>query len=89
MSNSSAPTYITDRLGLPYFYKSLYDRIVADFTKSLKLDPTLADAYSNKVMALEAAGRPAKAREAHAAFLRHASPEAREQVEQARRWLQK
>jgi len=76
-------------LGLAYFYKSLYDRAVAEFIKSLELDPTLADAYSNKAMALESAGRQAEAREAYAAFIRCAPPEAREQIEQARRWLQK
>ena len=57
---------------------------MADFTKSLELDPTLADAYSNKVMALEAAGRQAEAREAYGAFLRYAPPEAKDQIEQAR-----
>ena len=43
-SNTSVPTYVTDRLGLAYFHKSLYDWVVADFTESLELDSTLADA---------------------------------------------
>jgi tetratricopeptide (TPR) repeat protein len=76
-------------LGLAYLYKTLYDRAIADFTKSLGLDPKQADAYYNKALALEAAGRPAEAREAYAAFLRQAPPEAKDQIEQARRCLQK
>ncbi len=74
-------------MGLAYFYKTLYDRAIADFTKSLELDPKLADAYFTKALALEAAGRQAEAREAYTAFLRHAPPEAKDQIEQARRWV--
>jgi tetratricopeptide (TPR) repeat protein len=75
--------------GLAYFYQSLYDKAIGDFNKCLELDPKLADAYFNKALALEAAGRQAEAREAYAAFLRFAPPEAKDQIEQARRWLQK
>ena len=75
--------------GLAYFYKSLYDKIMAAFNKCLELDPTLADAYFNKALALEAAGRQAEGREAYGAFLRYAPPEAKDQIEQARRWFQK
>ena len=89
MSSTSVPAWITDRLGLAYFYKTLYDRVIADFTKSLGLDHKLADAYFSKALALEAAGRREEARVAYAAFLGQAPPEAREQIEQARRWLQK
>jgi tetratricopeptide (TPR) repeat protein len=71
-------------LGLAYFYKSLYDKVVADFTKSLELDPTLADAYYNKALALETAGRQEEAREAYTAFIRYAPPEAKDQIEQAK-----
>jgi tetratricopeptide (TPR) repeat protein len=83
------PAQITDRLGLAYFYKSLYDKVIVDFKKCLELDLKLADAYFSKALALEAAGRPAEARKAYGAFLRYAPPEAKEQIEQARRWLQK
>ena len=83
------PAQITDRLGLAYFYKSLYDKVIGDFKKCLELDLKLADAYFSKALALEAVGRPAEAREAYGAFLRYAPPEAKEQIEQARRWLQK
>jgi len=76
-------------LGLAYFYKSLYDKAIGDFNKCLELDLKLADAYFSKALALEAVGRPAEAREAYGAFLRYAPPEAKEQIEQARRWLQK
>ena len=44
VSNTSVPTQITDRLGLAYFYKTLYHRVIADCTKSLGLDDKLADA---------------------------------------------
>jgi tetratricopeptide (TPR) repeat protein len=71
-------------LELVYFYKTLYDRAIADFTKSLGLDHKRADAYFNKALALEAAGRQDEAREAYTAFLRYAPPEAREQIEQAK-----
>jgi len=70
--------------GLAYFYKSLYDRAVADFNKCLELDPKLADAYFSKALAPEAAGRREGAREAYAAFLRQAPPEAKDQIEPAR-----
>jgi tetratricopeptide (TPR) repeat protein len=67
-----------------YYNKTLYDKAIGDFNKSLELDPKLADAYFSKALALEAAGRPAEAREAYAAFLRYAPPEAKDQIEQAR-----
>ena len=87
-ANDNAPyfrglAYFSKSL-LAYFSKSLYDRAVADFTKSMELDPTLADGYSNKTLALEAVGRPAEAREAYGPFLRYAPPEAKDQIEQAR-----
>jgi tetratricopeptide (TPR) repeat protein len=75
--------------GVAYYNKSLYDKAIGDFTKCLELDPKLADAYFSKALALEAAGRKDEAREAYTAFLRHASPEAKDQIEQARRSLQK
>jgi tetratricopeptide (TPR) repeat protein len=75
--------------GVAYYNQKLYDKAIADFNKSLELDPKLADAYFNKALALEAAGRQDEAREAYGAFLKHAPPEAREQIEQARRGLQK
>ena len=55
-----------------------------DFNKSLGLDPKLADAYFNKAVACERGGRQEEAREAYAAFLRYAPPEAKDQIEQAR-----
>ena len=75
--------------GLAYYHQKLHEKAIADFNKCLELDPKLADAYFNKAMALEAAGRQDEAREAYAAYLRVAPPEAREQIEQARRGLQK
>ena len=69
---------------LANFYKTLYDKAIADFNKSLELDPNLADSYFNKALALEAAGRQEAAREAYTAFLRFAPPEAKDQIEQAR-----
>jgi hypothetical protein len=38
----------------------------------MRLDPKLADAYFSKALPLEAMGRPDTAREAYAAFIRHA-----------------
>ena len=74
--------------GVAYYNKSLYDKAIGDFNKSLELDPKLADAYFNKALALEASNRQTEAREAYTAFLRHAPPEAKDQIEQARRRLQ-
>ena len=70
--------------GVAYYNQKLYDKAIADFNKCLELDPKLADAYFNKALALEAAGRKDEAREAYTAFLKHAPPEAKEQIEQAR-----
>ena len=70
--------------GVAYYNKSLYDKAIGDFNKCLELDPKLADAYFSKALTLEAAGRPAEAREAYGAFLRYAPPEAKDQIEQAR-----
>ena len=60
--------------GWPITIRVLYDRAIGDFTKCLELDPKLADAYFNKALALEAAGRQAEAREAYTAFLRLCPP---------------
>jgi tetratricopeptide (TPR) repeat protein len=51
---------------------------------ALRLNPKLADAYFNKAVSCERSGRPEDAREAYAAFLRYAPPEAKDQIEQAR-----
>jgi len=48
------------------------------------LDPTLADAYVSKALALEGLGRQEEAREAYTAFIRHAPLEAKAQIEQAK-----
>ncbi len=69
---------------MAFYNKSLYDKAIGDFNKSLELDPKLADAQFNKALALEAAGRRDEARAAYEGFLKHAPPEAREQIEQAK-----
>ena len=48
------------------------------------LNPKLADAYFNKAVSYERSGRQDEARDAYAAFLQHAPPEARDKIEQAR-----
>jgi len=70
--------------GVAFYNKSLYDKALADFNKSLELDSKLADAYFSKALTLEAAGRQGEAREAYAAFVKVAPPEARQQIEEAK-----
>jgi len=75
--------------GLAYDKKKNFDKAVDDFNMALSLNPKLADAYFNKAVSCERAGRENESREAYTAFLRYAHPEAKDQIEQARRWLQK
>jgi hypothetical protein len=60
------------------------------FTKAFMIGSwSISLSRFSKALALEAAGRQAEARNTYAVFLRLAPPEAREQVEQAGRCLQK
>jgi tetratricopeptide (TPR) repeat protein len=70
--------------GLVYTQKNDYGKAIDDFNMAVALNPKLADAYFNKAATCERAGRQNEAREAYAAYLKVAPPEARAQIEQAR-----
>ena len=85
--NPKDPEAYSNR-GLAYDQKKDYDKAIDDFNMAMLLNPKLADAYFNKAVSCERSGRQAEAREAYAAFLRYAPPEAKDQIEQAKRRLQ-
>jgi tetratricopeptide (TPR) repeat protein len=69
--------------GLVYIQKHDYARAIDDFNMAIILNPKLADAYFNKAATCERAGRQEEAKEAYAAYLKVAPPEAKAQINQA------
>jgi tetratricopeptide (TPR) repeat protein len=74
--------------GLAHDQKKDYDKAISDFNMAIALKRDLADAYFNKAVTCEKAGRREEAREAYTTFLEYAPPEAKAQIEQARRRVQ-
>jgi Flp pilus assembly protein TadD len=67
--------------------KGNYERAIDDFNVATILNPKLADAYYNKAVSCEKVGRRDAAREAYAAFIKYAPPEAKAQIEQVQKKL--
>jgi tetratricopeptide (TPR) repeat protein len=64
--------------------KDQYDRAVSDYDQAITLNPQDANAYYNKALACEKAGRTGEAINAYRQFIANAPPQYAQYIEKAK-----
>ena len=70
--------------GILYVKKGMYDKAINDFNKAIEANPESANAYFNKALVCEKAGRVNDAIEAYKNFIKFATPQLSTYVEGAK-----